>query len=278
VWPAELVRYLSERYGQPSAIEPLGGGQSGATVERVRFASGSVVVKGPAERRELHVYRALRSRFEAAGVRLPGLEWSSDNGWLVLEDLPAVLPVQDALGHPRVVGVLRRLHSELKDVDLEDPFVSTWPPELTERALAAFRVSTASGLEPRLMELRDHALPLFDGQCVISGDPNPTNWGLRENGELVLFDWGRIGRGEPAIDLAITVPGLGNRADYARLASVYLGDETGSGVDALAAEIAVAKVWTVVHYLAEAGAGHIPNAAAAIERLEAAVPAWLADL
>jgi thiamine kinase-like enzyme len=210
-------------------------------------------------------------------VLLPRLEWSSDAGWLVLEDLPSVLPVQDALAHAGMLAVLRRLHHELNDVELLDPFVSDWPPELTARALTALHPALAADAAPRLHEMREQALSLFNSQCVISGDPNPTNWGIRDNGDLVLFDWGRTGRGAPAIDLAITIPGLGDRAAYARVASVYLSHSAGDE-KALARDIAAAKVWTVVHYLAEAAAGHIPNAAAAIERLESAVPAWLADV
>jgi hypothetical protein len=174
--------------------------------------------------------------------------------------------------------MLHRLHDLLADADLLDPFVSDWPAGLTARALTAFHPALAAEAAPRLDEVREQALPLFTRHCVISGDPNPTNWGIRDNGDLVLFDWGRIGRGAPAIDLAITVPGLGDRAAYFKVAAVYLGDADAGDAAALARDIAAAKAWTLVHYLAEAVAGHIPNAAAAIERLESAVPAWLAGL
>ena len=57
---------------------------------------------------------------------------------------------------------------------------------------------------------------------MISGDPNPTNWSVREDGTVVLFDWERVGYGTPALDLAITVPGLGTPDDYRRVVEGYL--------------------------------------------------------
>jgi hypothetical protein len=284
VWPAELQVYLSDRYGDPSAIEPLSGGQSGATVERVRFGADSLVVKGPAEAREVHVYRALRSRFEAAGVLLPRLEWSSDAGWLVLEDLPSVLPVQDALAHAGMLAVLRRLHHELNDVELLDPFVSDWPPELTARALTALHPASAAEAAPRLHEMRQQALSLFNSQCVISGDPNPTNWGLRADGTAVLYDWERFGAGTPALDLAITVPGLGDPAAYAAVADGYLRNwPDGSHPLSWTPEqwsraVAVAKLWSVVEFLHAHGRQVGGNTTATVERILPDVPNWVQEL
>jgi aminoglycoside phosphotransferase (APT) family kinase protein len=80
---------------------------------------------------------------------------------------------------------------------------------------------------------------------LISGDPNPMNWGILENGEPVMFDWDRFGLGTPALDLAITVPRLGSRGDYEKVAATYCGKPD----DKLAREIALAKVWTIVDIL-----------------------------
>ena len=63
---------------------------------------------------------------------------------------------------------------------------------------------------------------LFRPVCAISGDPNPVNWGLRDDGTLALFDWERFGRCSPALDLAITVPGLGDETAYRAVATSYL--------------------------------------------------------
>jgi hypothetical protein len=224
-----------------------------------------VVVKGPVERREAHVYRALRPMLKRADVALPRVEWANAR-WLVLEDLPRRLPIEDALGNPGVLRMLRRLHACL--LDLDDAFVSAWPDDLTSRALSIFELEVQRSLAPRLARIRLAALPLFEPASIISGDPNPTNWGMREDGSLVLYDWGRIGRGAPAIDLAITVPGLGDAAAYALVASVY-------GPPARVPDIAAAKAWTVVHYLAEALAGRVSTSESVIDRLRSIVPPWI---
>ena len=50
------------------------------------------------------------------------------------------------------------------------------------------------------------------------------------------------------------------------------------GVGRLAREIAVAKVWTVVHYLGEAAAGRMAEPEAAIARLRGVVPGWIESI
>src|SRR5579883_2966731 len=58
---------------------------------------------------------------------------------------------------------------------------------------------------------------IFYTKVAPTGDPNPTNWGLRADGTIVLYDWERFGQATPAIDLAITVPGLGDRAVFQKV-------------------------------------------------------------
>jgi hypothetical protein len=103
--------------------------------------------------------------------------------------------------------------------------------------------------------LRDEAQHLIASWCWISGDPNPSNWGTRADGSLVLFDWELVRRGTPPTDLAILVSGLGDEAKYAEMAACYLTiwpaiDGRRSWPAAtLARDIALAKVWTVVMLL-----------------------------
>jgi aminoglycoside phosphotransferase (APT) family kinase protein len=103
-------------------------------------------------------------------------------------------------------------------------------------------------------------------RCCISGDPNPTNWRVRDDGTLVLVDWERFGYGTPAIDLAILMPGLGspdgkletwiasNYVEFWRMAN----GEVPFLEATLTAQIQLAKLWTAVEFIA--GAAKNPEA------------------
>jgi thiamine kinase-like enzyme len=93
--------------------------------------------------------------------------------------------------------------------------------------------------------------------CNISGDPNPTNWGIRDNGDLVLFDFERIGYGNPAIDLAITIPGFGDPdglLEY-EIAETYISYWHNNpttfpfSINELARQIHLGKFWSALDFL-----------------------------
>ncbi|WP_390909508.1 phosphotransferase family protein [Pantoea ananatis] len=68
---------------------------------------------------------------------------------------------------------------------------------------------------------------------------NAGNWGKRENGELVLFDWERFGPGSPATDLAPLVKGMGREEDYRAIARRYCQLNSGFNADVLAQDALV---------------------------------------
>jgi hypothetical protein len=159
--------------------------------------------------------------------------------------------------------MLRRLHSLHLDRSAvpHGTFTPAWPPEMTAAVLSLFPDIDRDRLAARLAHLKRDTLPLLDPVCPISGDPNPLNWGCRDDGSLVLFDWERFTFGTPAIDLAITIPGLGDEATYLRVASVYLGDAaTSDAVSDLARAIRQGKVWSVVEFLAGVADGSVEPA------------------
>ncbi len=86
---------------------------------------------------------------------------------------------------------------------------------------------------------------LFEKPCLISGDSNAGNWGRRENGERVLFDWERFGRASPAIDLAPLIKGMGTPQAFVQMAGRYRRFSSQYPVDELARDIAIAKAWIV---------------------------------
>jgi len=56
---------------------------------------------------------------------------------------------------------------------------------------------------------------------LVSGDSNAGNWGKRESGDLVLFDWERFDKGSPAIDLAPLIKGMGTKQMFMALSERY---------------------------------------------------------
>ncbi|HEX7065056.1 MAG TPA: phosphotransferase [Bacillales bacterium] len=129
---------------------------------------------------------------------------------------------------------------------------------MSTKALACFPKGISREIKPLLEAVKERSRQIFQPLCWISGDPNPTNWGIRNTGKLVLFDWERAGYGHPAIDLAITMPGLGT-SDHSLeslIAKRYLDLWRGADLEVpfteqeLTREINTAKIWSTVEFLA----------------------------
>lgn len=247
----------------------------GGAVLRLRGGGRSVILKRSRGGVEPFVYTVARERLDAAGIELPRLYAAADDDgwrWLLLEDIPHPLPRERWLADGEVVGMLRRLHAlDLAGLLPEGRYRPGWPREMTAQALSLLPAAGRDDLDALLGVARERATPLFEPRVPISGDPNPANWGLRHDGTLVLFDWERFTLGTAALDLAITVPGMGNAADYRAVAECYADD---ADVFALAAEIAVAKVWSVVEFLAGCARGDT-EPAFDLRPLLDAFPGWL---
>jgi aminoglycoside phosphotransferase (APT) family kinase protein len=283
-WPEAIDRYLQATYGPATAIERLGGMGPGQ-VHRARFPNVSVIVKRDARPTEVFFYTTIAPTLRAHDIPIPRLEWSGDADdmhWLIVEDIPRPLPRERWGADPSVLKVLGRLHT------LSSAQVQPWPgafrPEWTKRMTAAalsWFPAAIDDLQPLIGAIQGAHQHLFAPECCISGDPNPTNWGLRDDTSPVLFDWERFGFGTPALDLAITIPGLGDAATFKRSASLYLrerGQRRKPGADAvaqLAHHIGVAKMWSVVEFLSNAATGALPNSAnTSIEYIVRLFPEW----
>lgn len=284
--PRSVLEDLSRGLGPIGAVERLGG-MSGGQVYRVHTSAGGVIVKGRARLVEVRCYRELAPKLRAAGVGMPELLWSGRSGadwWLALELIPRPLPPERRLADPAVLGTLRRLHTSglQPPLDAPDAYRPAWPPSMSGAALSLLPRSEADAFAPILDELRRGYQRLFEPRCIISGDPNPLNWGLREDGTAVLFDWERIALGTPALDLAITVPGLGDPAAFRRVAESYLQDtSSGHAQDELIRDIAAAKVWSLVEFLSNAARfdlGHGGDLGETARWLAAQFPDWLRSM
>lgn len=226
------------------------GGMGGARVVQLAGPGGTLVAKGGVSGRERAVYERLVASLAERGVRIP--RWHAtvldgDDVWLLIEDIPVPLPPDRWLADASVMATLRRLHAlptAALDV-LPSRFRPAWTASMEAAALAWLGDGTLG--HGRLAALREEAAPLFEPTTVISGDPNPLNWGLSATGELVLLDWERIGLGHPALDVAITVPGLGTLPAFQRAVASYRSD---GGPEVSARQLVLAKLWSVVELLA----------------------------
>ena len=280
-WPDAVSGYLRSKYGVPALVEPLNG-MSGGSVWRVHVPNRTLVVKRPAHHREVFFYETVAPRLRARGVNLPELEWSAhfpDSSWVLTEDIAKPLPRFRWLADRQALAMLHTLHETLIEdaAGLPEYFRPQWSDAMTEKALSFLPTSAAKTLDTLLHRVQEASQPLFNPSGLISGDPNPANWGMREDGTLVLYDWERCGLGKPALDLGITIPWLGNQGTFDLVAQTYLQKGAARAIRALSEEIAIAKVRSVVEFMAEFVDGVAQIQPAHIDQLGKEFQAWLAD-
>jgi aminoglycoside phosphotransferase (APT) family kinase protein len=290
-WPEEVRAHVLGTWGEPSGVERLGG-MSLARVYRLRVAGASFVVKTSPDPTEAAFYAHMAPALRGAGVPIPTLEWSCHlpgAHWLIIEDLPGMLPPPNRetwRPDPRITTILARLHRATRGwaEPLPPSRWPVWTDDLTDAALSCFPAPTRHELTPLVRALQHEAQRLSQPWCFISGDPSAPNWGLRANGSLVLFDWELCRPGIPAMDLGITVPGLGDRQQFEAAARAYHDVWAGWGEPLpwtrveLASDATLAKAETVFHLLS----AHATNAARVPEQtiawLVETVPGWLRGL
>jgi thiamine kinase-like enzyme len=268
-WSLELRAFLEGLENAPFRIEALSKGMSGRRVHRLRLESGAtLIVKENVSVRESGFYQGFAAALRVSGVITPRLEHQisvEGSTILVLQDVPQILPKERWLADQAVIGTLRQLHAFAPTHEPQDAFRPAWTPEMNAAALAFVPLNLAGKLET----LRLEAQALFEPRHLISGDPNPNNWGVLNDGTPALFDWDRFGLGTAALDLAITVPGLGSSEDFALVAARYAGRADA----ALARSVALAKLWSLLEF-SEAMNNH-PQARPYLEFLSGALPDWL---
>jgi len=255
---------------------------SQARVWRVESATGSVIVKAAPGGEEARFYADVAPRLRPQGVPIPRLEHhetSEHENWIVLEDARTPLPDERWGPDPEIAGGLARLHaSELVPPPLPG-YVAEWTSTQNELALSMLPEAARARLSGVLEGVRREAQFLFEPVAWISGDPNPTNWGLRDDGTLALFDWERFTRAHPAIDLAIAVPGLGTNESFARMLIAYAvagGDARMGRTVAPRRALALAKAWTAVGLLSDVARGRT-RPGIDVEWLRWALPEWFAE-
>lgn len=193
---------------------------------------------------------------------IPDLYWSyrdENEYWIVIENITYALTKDRWQADEQVLGALFLFHKETwgKGVPIEDFYILKWDNKLTDSVLELYPDKTSNKVQPMLIKAQEESQQLFKSHCWINADTNPTNWGIRKDGSVVLFDWERISYGSPAIDLSITMPGLGT-SDNSLESSIirkYLKRWSNAGLDfpfserKLLKQVKLAKVWSVVEFL-----------------------------
>lgn len=249
--PAAILAELPPSMRQPEATESLNGGQSLVHVLRLRYHWGAAILKGPLQPREALFYRDVAPRLAAQGIALPevfALVERADEMWLLREAFHQLLPYKRWFGDAAVLATLRQLHTLPISFTIPQPFIPTWQP-----LVEPYGDDIPSVIRGNLAELMARHSALFDPICVIAGDPNATNWGVRADGSVVLFDWDRVGYGVPARDIAVVIPQLGWPTLYEQVASAYLAiavpEHTQDDVQHFAHGMAMAKLQTTIEYI-----------------------------
>jgi aminoglycoside phosphotransferase (APT) family kinase protein len=240
-----------------------------------------VIVKAAPTTTEALFYQQIAPILQAQGVTTPHLLWAdltAPTTWFVLEAIPLPLPPERWQADLAVLTQLKQLHQATVPSLPFSPFVPSWTDDLTQAAAAQWPRTQRAQAQRKLAAFQARSQHLFANQCWISGDPNPLNWGLRANGTVVLYDWERFGRGTPALDLAITVPGLGEHHLFEQVAQQYLSaqptEHSDTTLELLVRDIAHAKVWNVVEFVAMISRGDVTPT----DRIQALIdklPQWL---
>ena len=237
---------------------------------RVTGALGTLIVKAT-QSTEARFYQLAASQLDVQAVHTPQLfaHYQVDGAdWIVIEFVPQPLPKARWLADVQAIDQLRLLHRAELTLPVDGWFRPKWTPQMTAAALNYLSSSVAN----TLYDLQQRAQPIFEPTCWISADPNPRNWGVRANGEVVLFDWERFSRGTPALDLAITIPGLGSLGDYHAVAGMYLN--SAETAHPLVHQMILAKAWTIVEFLANVHSGAVAETTG-VAYLAQYLPQWL---
>ena len=232
--------------------------------DKVRF-----VLKVSKEQRERLFYERLAPIVNAAGLSTPELLWSHQDkasSWVALEWLPGILPESRWRVDDEVFGKLALLHNldlHNQDLDLKGivPETIEWTGEMNQLALSVCPRNFAEENGSRLEDLCSRFQYLFEPHYFLSGDPSGRNWGIRENGQLVLFDWERFGFGMPQLDLSDVAFGEPPIETFREIAKGYLKyNPIEPDVEKFTMEIQVARIRRCVSMLSShaQGIGHCP--------------------
>jgi Ser/Thr protein kinase RdoA (MazF antagonist) len=244
---------LAAAFG-PSAVEalqPIGGGASGALTYRVEASGRSYLLRIETRRSPLrnpHQYECMRIAAEA-GIA-PALRYVDADAGVAVMDFVRQRPIAEYPGGGSALAKdLGRLAARLQRTPA---FPSLWDfPRVVERIFGFVRGSRlfADGLLDSHAEAfeRVRAAYRWDSSMLVSShnDPNPQNV-LFDGERLWLVDWETAYRNDPLTDVAILVESFAQTPELERaLVEAWLGGEPDR---ALRARLTLMRQLTRLYY------------------------------
>ncbi|MFM4722965.1 phosphotransferase family protein [Aeromonas veronii] len=221
---------------------------------------------------ERHFYQ--RAALHLSGLNTPSL-LKVEGETLFLEQIPHPVTLTQLHHNEQTFAQLASLHNANYQPDFS---VKThgWSQADSDEALSVLCLPEAVNEKIRHIQQVGHEL--FEESYLISGDSNEGNWGTRDNGELVLFDWERFGYGSPAIDLAPLVPRMGSLAEYETIIERYLRHSSLLSGDRLLRHLVMAKCWLIIEVTNLLTRREKPQAQQYLEWYRQQVPNWLGSV
>lgn len=211
--------------GEPMTLERLNG-VGGPGVILIAGPRGRAIAKYPV-RREAEFYRSWAPLVRQQGLGVPEVYAqgeTSARAWILMEALDATLtpPYRDRL--PDMTAYLAQLHAMPRDrLRSTDDSLPIRPVALSPQDIDDAATLWTAEVRESLVDLLRLPWPALPTDMrLVSGDPNPTNWGVRASGQLVLFDWSEVAWSHPAYDLAVLCGGLPEVALVEQVVDVYL--------------------------------------------------------
>ncbi|MFT4413268.1 phosphotransferase family protein [Fredinandcohnia humi] len=263
----EMDTFINENLGEIVKYEKVTGIKEMGGCFRVTLSHNeSLIVKGDPSCLESIFYREIAPNLREKGVNIPHLihtsfEESLNHYWTIMECVPYSLPRDRWFADQDIINTLVNLHNATWQRTFEIPgsYKPVWHEKMNAKIVSMLdNVNESRDLELQLNKLMQDSSELFLPYCNINGDTNPTNWGIRENNEIVLFDWERFSNGSPAIDLAISIPGIGSLDNQLELeiATKYLASWRKLDTHLfpysekeLVHEINKAKIWVTIEFI-----------------------------
>lgn len=218
---------------------------------------------------ERHFYQ--RAAPHLRGVNIPAL-LRVEGEALFLEQIPNPVTLTQLHHSEQTFVQLASLHNSRYQPDFALK-AHSWSLADTDAALSVLCLPESASETIHHIQQLGHEL--FAEPCLISGDSNEGNWGTRDNGELVLFDWERFGYGSPAIDLAPLVPQVGSLAEYEAIIEHYLRHSSLLSGDRLLRHLIMAKCWLIIEVTNLLTRREKPQAQRYLDWYRQRVPHWL---
>lgn len=113
--PNGMQNYLREPFGEIKEVQRLSGIKANGGCFRFKFKDRSVIIKWMTNSQEYIFYTRCKPLLKDFSIHIPSLYLSycnEESYWIVIEDIPHILPKERWQGDDKVIEALFKLHSE----------------------------------------------------------------------------------------------------------------------------------------------------------------------